>query len=151
MRAFVQNRGWLSHDEFLNGFAVAQVLPGVNVSNMAIWIGYRLCGWSGAVAGLVGIILPPAAVITVLGTLLSSLTGLPMVHLALAGATAAAMGLSLSMGITTARHVPHKPFAIGILVATFVAVGVLRLPPVYVLIIVGTISVVVEYVKLSDA
>jgi chromate transporter len=151
LREFVQDRRWLSHDEFMNGLAIAQALPGVNVSNMAIWIGYRLCGWSGAVAGLIGIILPPAAVIIVLGTLLSSLTGRPMVHLALEGATAAAIGLSLSMGITTARHVPHKPFAVGILAATFVALGVLRLPLVHVLVIVGTISVAVEYVKLSDA
>ena len=39
---------------------ISQALPGVNVKNMAIWIGYRLAGPAGAFAGFCGIIVPPA-------------------------------------------------------------------------------------------
>jgi chromate transporter len=60
LRQFVTDRGWVSEEEFLNGLSISQALPGVNVKNMAIWIGYRLCGLPGAVAAVAGIILPAA-------------------------------------------------------------------------------------------
>lgn len=54
MREFVQERKWMTEDEFLNGLALSQALPGVNVKNLAIWIGYRLAGRAGAIAGFLG-------------------------------------------------------------------------------------------------
>ncbi len=51
LREFVQRRGWLGEEEFLSGLALAQAFPGVNVVNLAIWIGYRLRGTPGALAG----------------------------------------------------------------------------------------------------
>lgn len=49
LRDFVHTRRWLDEEALLNGLALSQALPGVNVKNLAIWIGYRLCGWRGAV------------------------------------------------------------------------------------------------------
>ncbi|HUC17357.1 MAG TPA: chromate transporter [Acetobacteraceae bacterium] len=151
LREFVLDRAWLSEDEFLNGLAISQALPGVNVKNMAIWIGYRLLGRRGAVAGLTGIILPPAVVIMLIGALFSALARFPIAHRALLGAGAAAIGLSLSMGITAARRVPRRIVPIIVLAATFVAVGILRWPLVWVLLGAGSISVGIEYAKLARA
>lgn len=50
LREFVQRRRLMSEEDFLNGLSVAQALPGVNVTNMAIWIGYKLGGRNGAIA-----------------------------------------------------------------------------------------------------
>src|SRR5947199_7835444 len=66
LRVFVYDYRWLTEEEFLNGLAIAQALPGVNVANMAVWIGYRLRGSVGAFASLVGIVVPSAIVIVVL-------------------------------------------------------------------------------------
>jgi chromate transporter len=149
LREFVQDRAWLSEDEFLNGLAISQALPGVNVKNMAIWIGYRLLGRRGAAAGFTGIILPPAIVIVLIGMLFSSLAHFPITHRALMGAGAAAIGLSLSMGITAARRVPRGIVPIIVLIATFLAVGILRWPLVWVLLGAGSFSIGVEYAKLA--
>ena len=65
LREFVRDRAWITEEEFLNGLSLSQALPGVNVTNMAIWIGYRLLGTPGALAGLCGIVLPPAAGVVV--------------------------------------------------------------------------------------
>jgi hypothetical protein len=73
MREFVHDRHWLSEEEFLNGLALSQALPGVNIKNLAIWIGYRLLGWRGAVAGFSGIIFPPAIFIVLLGVFFSAI------------------------------------------------------------------------------
>ena len=55
LREFVRDRAWIGEEEFLNGLSLSQALPGVNVTNMAIWIGHRLLGFRGAAAGVAGI------------------------------------------------------------------------------------------------
>lgn len=147
MREFVHDRHWMSEDEFLNGLALSQALPGVNVKNLAIWIGYRLLGWRGAVAGFCGIIFPPAVVIIVLGVFFSAIASFPLTHIALAGAAAGAIGLSLSMAITAARRLPRRVFPYLVLVATFAAVAVFRVSLVWTVLIAGALSVGYEYVR----
>ncbi len=141
LRVFVQDYRWLSEEEFLNGLAIAQALPGVNVSNMAVWIGYRLRGGVGAFASLAGIIVPPAILIVVLAAVFSSLRNFELTHLALTGAGAAAVGLSLVMGITAARRVPRRALPTAIMAATFVAVAIFRVPLIWVVLIGSPISV----------
>jgi len=60
---FVRDRKWLSAPEFLDLTATAQTVPGVIACNGAIYLGYRLLGWRGALAALAGTALPPVAVI----------------------------------------------------------------------------------------
>ncbi|EEA00743.1 Chromate transporter [Burkholderia sp. H160] len=147
MREFVHVRHWMSEDEFLNGLALSQALPGVNVKNLAIWIGYRLLGWRGAVAGFCGIIFPPAVVIILLGVFFSAIASFPLTHIALAGAAAGAIGLSLSMAITAARRLPRRVFPYLVLVATFAAAAVFRVSLVWTVLIAGALSVGYEYVR----
>lgn len=148
LREFVQDRHWMTEEEFLNGLALAQALPGVNVKNMAIWIGYRLAGARGAVAGVCGIIVPPGILIVLLGVLFSSLARYPLSNVALAGAAAAAIGLSASMAITAARRVPRRVFPMLVLASTFVTVGLLHWPLVWVVLVAGALSIAVEYRRL---
>jgi len=147
-REFVQDRKWMSEEDFLNGLALSQALPGVNVKNMAIWIGYRLAGARGAVAGFMGIIVPPAIFIILLATVFAALTEYSITNIALAGAAAAAIGLSASMAITTAIRVPRRLLPWIFVVTTFVAVGILQWPLLWVVLGEGVLSVGIEYARL---
>jgi chromate transporter len=149
LREFVQDRHWLTEEEFLNGLALSQALPGVNVKNLAIWIGHRLLGWRGALAGFCGIIFPPAVVIVILGAFFSAIAGFSLTHIALAGAAAGAIGLSLSMAITAVRRLPRRVVPLVIFIATFIAVAILALPLVWTVLIAGTLSVAYEYARVS--
>ena len=149
LREFVQDLKLLTEEEFLNGLSISQALPGVNVTNMAIWIGYHLRGRLGAVAGVLGIVVPPAFVIVLLGAVFSHLTKFPITHVALAGAAAAAIGLSLSMGIVTARRVRRGLFPLAVCAATFVAIGVLHWPLLGIVLVAGSVSVAGEYIRLA--
>jgi chromate transporter len=148
MREFVHDRHWMSEDEFLNGLALSQALPGVNVKNLAIWVGYRLLGWRGAVAGFCGIIFPPAVVIILLGVFFSAIASFWLTHIALAGAAASAIGLSLSMAITAARRLPRRVFPYLVLIATFAAAALFRLSLVWTVLIAGALSIGYEYMRL---
>ena len=141
LREFVIKRRWMSEEDFLNGLALSQAAPGVNVTNMAIWIGYRLRGTAGAVAGVAGIVLPSACAIVALAAVFRQLDRFPATHVALAGAAAAAIGLSLTMAITTVRRLPRRAVPIGMMGLVFVAVGLLRWPLPWVVGGFGTASV----------
>ena len=148
LREFVQNSNWISEEDFLNGLAISQALPGINVKNMAIWIGHRLLGWRGAAVAVAGIVVPPAFLIVVLGTLIGALLFHPLTQVLIAGAAAAATGLSLSMGVVTARRVRRQVLPLLLMSATFVAIGMLRLPLVWVVLVGGGVSVIYEYVAI---
>lgn len=151
MHDFVQERRWLNEEDFLNGLALSQALPGVNVKNLAIWIGYRLCGWRGAVAGFTGIILPPAVLIILLGTAFASLMRYPLTHVALVGAAAAAIGLSMSMAVTSVARLPRRVFPLALMAGTFAAVAVLHWPLVWTVMGAGSLGVAVEYLRTAPA
>jgi chromate transporter len=149
LRELVQERHWLSEEEFLNGLALSQAMPGINVTNLAIWIGFRMLGTGGAIAAFLGIIVPPAFVIIGVGTLFTLLSAFSLTSPLLNGAAAAAIGLSLSIGLITARRVPRRAIPMVMMVATFVAVGFLHLPLIWVVLACGSISVAAEYYRLS--
>ena len=145
LREFVQRRRLMSEEDFLNGLSIAQALPGVNVTNMAIWIGYKLGGRNGAIACWLGIVVPAAFVIVLIGAVFSALGGYDLTHVALDGAASAAIGLSLAMGLTAARRVPRRAFPLAIMAATFVAVAILQWPLLWTVLGAGSLSVAVTY------
>ena len=62
----VRKRGWLDEERFMAGLALGQVLPGPNSVNLALHIGQQLRGWPGAAAAFLGILGPPFLFILVL-------------------------------------------------------------------------------------
>ena len=57
-RRIVQEKGWLSQKEFLDGLALCQLLPGATVVQLATYVGYRLRQTKGALAAAAAFILP---------------------------------------------------------------------------------------------
>src|SRR5437899_6256670 len=78
-REVVEKKQWLTPDEFLEDWAVAQVLPGPNVINLALMIGDRHFGLRGAMAALAGMLTVPLGVILVLAVLYAHYAGNPQV------------------------------------------------------------------------
>uniref|UniRef100_A0A7V4LCG0 Chromate efflux transporter n=1 Tax=Desulfobacca acetoxidans TaxID=60893 RepID=A0A7V4LCG0_9BACT len=65
-RRLVQEKGWLSQQEFMDGVALCQVIPGATVVQLATYVGQRLRGPAGALAGAAGFILPAFVFMTTL-------------------------------------------------------------------------------------
>ena len=59
----VVDRGWMSKEEFIDLFAVAQSLPGVFAVNISIFVGYKLKKLTGSVICALGTILPSFLII----------------------------------------------------------------------------------------
>lgn len=127
LRLVVHEKGWVTEAEFLSGLAVCQVFPGINVLNLAIWLGFRLHGGRGAIVGALAMTVPPGLVMIGLVALTTGLAQNVPVRTALDGVAAAAVGLGAAMGLRAARSC-LRPAPAVIMAAVFVGVGVLRLP-----------------------
>lgn len=141
MRVVVQERGWMDETEFLSGLALCQVFPGINVVNLAIWLGYRMHGGVGAVVGALTMIVPPALVLIAMATAFTDLSRYAAVRIGLDGVAAAAVGLGASMGVRAARRSITGLLPAAVIAVTFVAVGVLRLPLIPVVAVMAPVSV----------
>lgn len=144
LRVIVHERGWMTEADFIAGLGLCQIFPGINVVNLAIWLGYRMHGGRGALLGALAIVVPPGLLILVSVTLLATVSQQPTVRAALEGVAAAAIGLGATMGIRAARRC-LAPIPLLILLATFAGVGVFRLPLLAVLLPLAPLSVALAW------
>jgi chromate transporter len=117
---FVVNRRWFSDRQFLSGLALAQSLPGVNVANLALWLGFQLRGFVGALVALAAVVLPPAVAIVLIGNVVLRLSADPAIGALLAGLAVSASGLSLSVGYLAMRYACIDAVSIGLFACTLI-------------------------------
>jgi chromate transporter len=146
-REIVTRRRWMSEDDFLNGFTLAQVLPGANVTNLVVYIGQRLIGPAGAAVALVGLLVGPFLAVIALVSIYDAFSGLGWLHRALDGAAAAAIGLILVLALQGARRAARAWTSMVLMVATVIGIGVLRWPLLPVVVVLALTSVAIEWVR----
>jgi chromate transporter len=98
-RELVERRRWLTAEQFVEDWAVAQVLPGPNVVNLSLMLGDRFFGLRGALMAMAGILTFPLLVVLLLATLYASVQTLPVAQGALRGMGAVAGGLITATGL----------------------------------------------------
>ena len=136
----VRKEGWISAQDFLATLALAQVLPGPNICNMAIMLGDRFHGNRGALAALSGLLLPPLLPVLLLAILYSRWADSPIVAGALRAMAMAAAGLILAMTLRLSTSLT-TPLSDGLLACLMLAaLLILRLPLLYALALVGGLS-----------
>ena len=154
-REMVERKQWMTREEFVEEWAVAQVMPGPNVVNLALAIGARYFGWRGAAAALAGMLAAPLVVVLVLAIAYSQYAHVAQLQGALRGMGAVAAGLIAATGLklapTLARHAMGWKLAVAFSLATFVAVALLRWPLAAVLFGLGGASCVLTWRKLGKA
>ena len=134
-REVVVRRGWMADGAFLSGLALAQVAPGANAVNLAVFIGTTLRGGPGALASLAGLVGVPAVLVLAAGAVLLRQGENPVVDAALAGLGAAAVGLILANGVQITRDSLRGVRQLGIVAVLSVGVGVLGWPLVPTLLV----------------
>jgi chromate transporter len=145
-REVVERLGWLDDKAYLSGLTVAQVLPGANPVNIALYVGLRLRGGVGAAVAVLGMVVPAFCVILCLGYFYRSYGHLAAVQFVLVGLAAAGVGATLTMGIKVARRLPRNLMTPLIAIAVFIVVGVLRWPMVPVVLVAIPLSIALAFV-----
>lgn len=152
-RAIVEDKHWLTPDEFIEEWAVAQVLPGPNVINLALMLGDRYFGLRGAMAAVAGMLALPTLLIVLLALVYAQLAGHPQVAGALRGMGAVAAGLIAATGMklvpTLRRHPLGLRVGLAFVALVFCAIALLRWPLVAVLVLFGGVSCVWTWRKIA--
>ena len=92
-REIVDRKGWIDREEFMNMIALAQAAPGLIAVNSAIFIGWRIGGWRGVIATVLGAVLPSFLIILAIAMVFQSYKDLPAVEAVFKGIRPAVVAL----------------------------------------------------------
>lgn len=153
-RELVDKKKWLTREEFIEDWAVAQVMPGPNVINLVLMLGDRYFGLTGALTAMAGLLLFPLIVVLVLASMFAGIADMPQAQGALRGMSAVAAGLITGTGLklipALKTNVLGIPISALIAVMIFIAIALLRLPLVWVLLTMGLVVCGLAYHRLGS-
>ena len=146
-RMAVDERRWMTANEFNEVFALCQFLPGPNVVNFAVVFGARVRGVAGAFMSVAGLCGPSLILMIILGALYARFGDLPELQRFLGGVVTAAAGLILgTMARMALPLIQNKQWlAVTLMVAVVVAVGLLKLPLWWALAIFLPIGIIIGW------
>ncbi|MBM6595144.1 chromate transporter [Microvirga pudoricolor] len=149
-RDVVTLRGWMTDADFLSGLALSQILPGANVTNLAVYIGQRLRGPAGAICAVTALVAGPFFAVIGLLVAYDRLSTMPWIQDGMSGAAAAAIGLLLVVAIKGARSASSSLVPFITLAVTFTAVGIMQWPLVPVVLVLAPLSVLLAWRKAAS-
>ena len=139
--SLVIKRRWIDDKEFVELLSISQSLPGLNATNMAILVGEKLRGGLGSVAAIIGICLPGAVIMCVVGIFYRSHGDHVWVTAALKGVAAAAVGLILSTVVGLSKKSLAGKFDFVFMALTVIAVNRLHQSVPRTLLVVGLLAI----------
>ncbi len=152
-RELVENKRWMTREEFVEDWSVAQIMPGPNVINLALIVGGRYFGLKGALVGLAGMLAVPLVLVLAIALVYSQFAEHPGVAGALRGMGAVAAGLIVSTGIKLISalntNVIGWRWCAVLGLACLVGIVVIRLPLAYVLFGLGSVAFTLAYKRLK--
>ena len=151
--ALVERKRWLTREEFVEEWAVAQIMPGPNVINLCLIVGARYFGWRGAVVAVAGMLAIPTVVVLLLAVAYVQYSANPAVIGALRGMGAVAAGLIIAAGLKLATALKSSPLGgplcVVLGVISFIGIAVLRLPLIYLLCGPGVVACLLTYRRIG--
>ena len=144
-RQLVHEKGWITDDEFIEGLEAAELLPGPNVLNLAVFMGERVLGVPGAVVSFFAATVPPFAIILCVAMIYSIVLHSPWVRAALLGAAAGAVGITLANAFELTFEGKVKVANLLFIAATAVAVTYFHVSLLLTLAIFGSLSMLTYY------
>ena len=148
-RKIVEQKRWMSTQEFNEAFALSQFLPGPNVVNFSVVFGSRFGGAAGAAVALAGLMGPPLIIVMVLAVLYARFGDLETLGRILTGVTAAAAGLLIAVVAKMATPLFVKRWNSGPVIAilAFVGVAIMQWPLPWVFAVLAPVSVAFAWIK----
>lgn len=151
-REVVERKRWMTPAQFLEDWAVAQILPGPNVVNFCLMLGGRHFGLLGALAALAGMFVAPTALLIVIALFFSGVSDQAWAQGALRGMGAVAAGMFAATGIKLISALKLNPMGWTactlVMVSTFIGISLFRWPLIWVLLGIGSLACGWAYLQL---
>ena len=153
-RKFVDEKHWIDEQEMLDLTALAQSCPGAIAVNAAILVGWRVGGWLGMAAAVLGTIIPPMVILSAISFFYAAFAANPYVALVLrgmqAGVAAVILDVVCSLGVKVVKG--RSWVDIAILAAAFAATFFFKVNVIYIIVAAALIGVVrILWMKRKEA
>jgi chromate transporter len=133
-RELVKKRGWLSTDEVLDFYTIAQITPGIIAVNIATFTGCRRKGVLGGALATIGLVLPGVCLMMIVSVFVKRFAEYPVVQHALAGIRLAVCALILDTSIKLIKNFFKNYRSIIICIIAFALSAIFSVSPVYVIV-----------------
>ena len=130
-RELIDKRRWIEQKEFLDLLTLAQSVPGPIAVNTAVFVGYKVRGLGGAIAALLGAVLPSFVIILAIALFFADVRQNPVVDAAFKGMRPAVVALIIGPVISLARGMHWAMFIV--IAAAALAIWGLNWSPIWVL------------------
>ena len=143
-KKFMEEKHWIDEDEMMDLTAIAQSAPGSMAVNASILVGYRLAGIAGVIVTVLGTVLPPLIILTVVSMFYSAFKSNVYVAMAMKGMQACVAAIIIDVVITMGKGVlaPKKWLPVIILAGSFLAVFFFDVNVFIVILVCGAIGIV---------
>lgn len=142
-KRFVEELGWIEEQEMLDMTAIAQSSPGAIAVNAAILVGYHVAGISGALLTVLGTVIPPMIIISVISMFYQAFRDNPVVNLVMAGMLCgvAAVIFDVVIDMTKTIFEKKKILPVLVLIGVFIAVRFFSVNILLVILVCGIIGI----------
>ncbi len=134
-REVVAKKKWVKHEDITDIFAIAESIPGAIAINSATFIGYQIAGRKGAIAALLGILLPTFMIVILLSIGFLYVQGNPRVDAAFQGIRPAIVALITYAGYKIGQTAIYDKTTIVTMILTVCALLMLKIHPVLIILI----------------
>jgi len=146
----VTKRQWVEDKEFVEMLSISQSLPGLNATNMAILVGEKLSGALGSLAAILGMCLPGAAFMAMVGIFYRQHGDHPWTSAGLKGVAAAAVGLILSTVVQLSKKSLAGRWDFVFMALTVIAVNRLHQSVPRTLVGVGMVAILFHHPRRTE-
>ena len=129
-REIVENKGWASHEEIMDYYAVGQCTPGVIAVNTATFVGFRTAGAAGGIAATLGVVFPSVVILSLIAGVLTNFADIPAVRSAFAGIRMCVCVLIFNAVVKLWKGAVPDKAALCLCLAVFVLSVFLKVSPV---------------------
>ena len=150
-KKFVEELHWIEEQEMLDLTAIAQSSPGAIAVNASILVGYHVAGVSGALMTVLGTVLPPLIIISVVSFFYATVRDNAIVNMVmtgmLAGVAAVICDVVITMGMGIIRQKRILP--IMVLSVSFIAVRFYNVSIILIILTCGVVGAIDTYIRMK--
>ena len=141
-KRFVEELGWIEEDEMLDMIAIAQSSPGAIAVNASILVGYHVAGFPGAMITVLGTVLPPLIIISIISLFYQAFRDNAIVNMAMAGMLCGVAAVICDVVLTMAGSILKKKRILPVLVmlGSFIAVRFFSVNIILIILVCGMIG-----------
>lgn len=136
---------WATEEELLDYYAVGQATPGIIAVNTATFIGYKNKGIIGALFATAGVVFPSLVIIMIIAGLIENFSDIQVVQHAFSGVRIVVCVLILNAVIKLWKNSVKGKLGIIIFILSFVAAALLKISPIYIVIISAIVGLLTKY------